>query len=833
MKTTLVSIRRPSFASIRMKRKTLHIALSTFLLVLAHVAKAQTYTNDFENGYTWYPPWENIRIVTDTVFMEQNDEDAVAIDTVLQRYCVCHPDQEFGLGFSYEFPDSLQGNNLNLAFHADYRFPDTLAEGQLAFSIKRLGKVLFWQSYDLKSYANEPAEWFSVSVNLNFPADHLPGSTIQFYLWNEHQQHILIDNASVTLTPWTMPSFLLGIRHDSITDDSFVLRLHDSLQTPLTYPIGVLTEYILDGDSISEFHLFTEKGDLTMAVSGIDTTFLILLSEPKDTPELVIGSHFFKECLLLRQAIVVPFIDSTVTVYRRNMKTENGTPKGSPTEWEVKRRTENGKLPQREYYLDREGFKVGEGERSVISYHQLDISSTQFDADNGVAYFNLNYWRDHPLIHYPLSDTLDNVFEDRSSCQVYDGMEWTHFIPLHIGKDVQHLPRIMPIPFGYESGIIFTEHADWTDIRTHRAVLFGSEKITKAKDAVGGFVYYGIPVTKSVFYNNPDQVTNEGITQGAFKGLHSTIKTDREFEKLLKQLHKLDFDICLHTPEQYTTTPNNLKEALDYMQRHFKSTTWIDHGYNNGITHNREDMVCDGLNRQSEHYAASQWRRHGIKYLWNAYYEENRMESWSFNNNLTQPYPGFGDALPNRQITLLTENGERRTESPQFFTWCTPATLEASTDADWDYFFSEERLQRLVDNHGVYINHTYPAWVWPGRTFWTYDADSTIVALPGMNRALERIARLRDEHKILPMTVKTYLDYYSKLLKVNYSIIDSDHIQLKNIGGEEIKGFTLLCPTPIRFEDNRYYEFRKSGNEYYLWFDLKTNDQVTIRIINN
>ena len=357
-------------------------------------------------------------------------------------------------------------------------------------------------------------------------------------------------------------------------------------------------------------------------------------------------------------------------------------------------------------------------------------------------------------------------------------------------------------------------------------------------------MYYGIPVTKSVFYNNPDQVTNEAISRGMFKGLHSTIKTDKEFKKLLDQLYKLGFDICLHTPEQYTTTPSNLKEALDYMQRQYKSTTWIDHGYNNGLSNNREDMICDGLDRQSEYYAAYQWQRHGIKYLWNAYYEENRMEQWCFDNNLMQPYTGFGDALPNRQVTTIvgfdyfsgsisTGNlppTQHRLSSPNLLTWCTPSTLEAVTDDEWDFYYSDERLQRLVDYHYVHITHTYPAWVWPGRTFWTYDADSTIIALPGMNRAFERIAALRDAHKMLPMTIKTYLDYYSGLLRVNYEIIDEEHIRLFNIG-DEVKGFTLLCPSPIRFEDNRFYEYRKSGDAYYIWFDLKPNDEVTLKIV--
>ena len=157
-------------------------------------------------------------------------------------------------------------------------------------------------------------------------------------------------------------------------------------------------------------------------------------------------------------------------------------------------KTENGGLSQRAYYLDREGFKVGEGDRTIISYHQTGISSTQFDAVNRIAYFNLDYWRDHPMIHYPLNDTLENYFEDVSCQQIHEGMQWTHSVTLHIGDDVPNLIRLMPIPDGYESGIIFTEHADWTDIRTHRAVLFGSEHITDAKDATGGFVYYGIPV---------------------------------------------------------------------------------------------------------------------------------------------------------------------------------------------------------------------------------------------------------------------------------------------------------------------------------------------------
>ena len=779
--------------------------LYTILLLIAGLAaKAQLYSNDFENQYNWYPPWMNLKIVADSTALTGS------------YVCSCDSTQEYGLGYGFKAGEVYPHQNINIKYEFLFKTESATPQAVVSFSIDDETGNKYWNAYSLSSFVNDTSLWSRVSLDLNFPTDYIGNGKISTCIWNREKENLWFDDASIEITPWKMKSYL-GVRSEELGVRS--------------EKYGMLTEYIIDGDTISEYHPFTETESGEWKVeNGILSTALSIDSAQLSTLHFQLSTSFHREGKLLRQALVVPFSDSTLTVYRRNMAVDTS-------------------LFQPEYYLDREGFKVGKGDHTVISYHQTGISSTQFDAVNKVAYFNLDYWRDHPMIHYPLSDTVIDYFEDISYRQVYKGMQWDHFITLYEGNDVPNMPRIMHIPYGYESGIIFTEHADWTDIRTHRAVLFGSEKVTKAKDAIGGFVYYGIPVTKSVFYNNPDQVTNEAISRGAFKGLHSTIKTDKEFKNLLKQLYKLDFDICLHTPEQYTTTQDNLKEALDYMQRHFKSTTWIDHGYNNGLSNNREDMVCDGLDRQSEYFAASQWQGHGIKYLWNAYYEENRLSQWCFDNNLTQPYYGFGDALPNRQITVLTENGtaqpspterevKRKTEnspfsvfSSPFYTWCTPSTLEAVTDTEWDFYYSEQRLQRLVDSHNVHITHIYPAWVWPGRTFWTYDADSTIVALPGMNRAFERIAALRDQHKMLPMTIKTYLDYYTGLLLVDYEIIDEEHIRLTNNGPEEVKGFTLLCPSPIRFEDNRYYEYRKSGAFYYIWFDLKPHDQVNIRLV--
>ena len=786
-------------------KKAVRWFLVMLCLALGLHAQAQHYANDFDNQYTWYPPWTNIHILADSS----------------QVVTYCDSTIEYGLGISIAMPDSLIGQNLHFAFQADFRFPDTLGSGELVLSITRQDEGVFWQNYPLNTYANDSAAWFPVHFEINLPADRLSESTINFFVWNQEKSTIHIDNAVVDLTPWTMPSFLpeTEILREMPSEDDFYLQGLDG--TPLSYPIGMLNEYILDEDTIVEYYPFKSvdvekdplKGYHYIAVSDIDSTNLLLWH---DHP--VVFTNFHQSCQLLRHALVIPFIDSTLTVYRKNMAIDTT-------------------LFQPYYYLDHEGFQIGTGKRSVIAYHQEMISSIQLDAVNRIAYFNLDYWRDHPLIRYPLNDSIVDQFDDISCHHIHAGQSWTHFLTLSIGNEVKDLPRIMPIPKGYASGIIFTEHADWSDLRTHRATYFGSETITKAKDATGGFVFYGIPVTKSVFYNNPEGITNTVASKGAFTGLQATIKTDKEYYRFLRQLYDLGYEICLHTPEQYTTTRDNLDEALRFMQRKFKSASWIDHGYNNTSRNNREDLVCDGLKQDAECFAADLWRRYGIHYLWNAYYEENRMEQWDYDNNLTQPYPGFGDALPNRQVTSIAgyDYGKYSLDSPGFFmpqptflAWCTPSTLEATKDSDWDYYYSEERLLNLVNSHNVHITHIYPAWTVPHRSFWTYDADSTIVALPGMNRAFERIARLRDEHRLLPMTVQRYLDYYSGLRGVEYEILDDRHIKLT--ANKDLPGFTLLCTAPIRFDDNRFYEYRKEGNQYYVWFKLKAYEPVIIEI---
>ena len=736
--------------------------LTCLLALLASLAKAQSHANDFENQNEWLSPWLNLHIVSESDSLAEN------------HVCLCDTIHEYGFGFSIEAGTDFPRHGVHCHFAFDFRSPDTLADAVVVFSIAD-GNKPYWNAYPLSDFEPDSTGWAHANFSLNFPSDYIGEGSILSYVWNKGRETLLFDNAELEIEAIYSPSYLPEIKIDSLKKQS-----------------------ISEGDFVLVVEYINAHGDTVSDPSVAESHVRI----GKDFPfRIVTETRFKKAVKLLRLAYVLPLPEGEITVYRRNQHIDSTNFQPS-------------------YYLDREGFTLQNNSLGLSTYHNIGISSLQLDTEHRTACFNVDYWRDHPLLHYPMRNDTSDVFEDISYREVKAGEVLTGEFNLYPYAP-SDLPRLMPVWDGYQSAFIFTEHADWTDLRTHRAVLFGNEHITMPEDAIGGFCHFNVPVTKSVFYWNPDNVTNAKTSAGRFTGLVASIKTDNDFYKLLKTIKKEGFEICLHTPEIYTTIPSEFPKAMRFMRRQFGTKSWIDHGYNNGPDKNREDMVCDGLLSDSPFFAADLWHKNGVRYLWNAYYEENRMETNNFDGHFVQPYDGFGDALPNRQITTLP-NGDK-----DFLLWSTPSTLEVNEDKDWYYYFDSTRLQRLVDQHNVFITHTYPAWTDPWRGFWQYNENGTVEAMPGFNFALEQLARFRDEKKILPTTVEKYLDYYEKLQNVDYQIISKTAIALAN-RGEAIKGLTLLCAKPI-VVDGKAMDFRKVDEGYLVWFDLGRNETVTIR----
>ena len=769
------------------------------------------FENECENSM-----WKNIRrIENDTAYSGK-------------YVCECTPDMMYAFGINFNVDNSIGKSNASMSVSMMIN-ARTLLNSKFVVSIEKDNKTILWKSFPLSDGFIAENQWYENSFSFNIPNDLLKNSKFNCYILNDSKEYFKIDDFCFNLKYFNLPAYIKNVKEYDIPKDLRNIENSDNINllysekekqiliaddenNIITKPLSLYYSLIINGDTLemqnSRFDLTTSSRHFITLLQPcrISASDLYIRTENNNV-NFNLETKFNEDVKVLKLSLIIPFLNDDFTIYRRNPFVDSCD-------------------YQDVYYLDQEGFSLNFDERQLNLYHPDNVSSIQLDVKNMTAHINMDYYYDHLLMRYELLDTVD-YYVDNSSTFVKKNSSIKSSFTMSL-TDKTYLPRIMPVYDGYESAFIWTEHADWTDIKTHRATYFGSEDIKNIEDATGGFAYYDIPVTKSVFYNNPDSVTNYEKNPD-FPGLHSTIKTDDSFFDFLKQLRDNGFDICLHTPEQYTTTIDNLKEALSFMKENFASPSWIDHGYNNGIISNREDLVCDALDSTSQYYTYDLWKENGVKYLFNASYEEMRPRpfvNYIFENNLMRPYPGFGDALPVPKISRLYSY-------PDIMLWSTPYTLEPGENWGWNYYLAQERLDKIVDFRYVFITHFYAPWVQEKRGYWE-TKNGKIVAKDGLNDALQRIALMRDEHLLLPMTVADYMTYQQQIRNLEYRVNEDGSVTLKNNNNETIKGLSLISVKEMSLANAKSFNMRKTKNdeEYIIWFDMKPNEELLI-LINN
>lgn len=739
--------------------------------------------------------------------------------------CECPINKTYAMGFDLMMDDSI--GNRNALFNIDVKLKsEKQPEAKFAFSIERNNEIIFWDAFPLTDgYVYN--EWYESSFVLNVPNDVLKNSKLNCYFYNLNKSHFYIDDFDLNIRLYNLPTYVDEIvqyeqpEHiEEICSTKTInilysekenrLMLANDNKKQISKPLSMFHSLIVDNDTVelqsADWGLLTDVNEDNVLKFRNENDMLtteLNISFKDDDPNVnfSLQSKFLKDVNIIKSSLIIPFVDDDFIVYRKNMFVD----------------TVN---LQDVYYLDNEGFSLELENKQINLYHPDNVSSVQLDTKNSIAYINVDYFRDHFLIRFPLCDTSDYYVDNSAAFMKKGSVDSSSFVISLTDKTI--LPRIMPIFDGFESAFIWTEHADWTDIKTHRATYFGSEDVEDIKDAVGGFAYYDIPVTKSVFYDNPDSITNYDKNND-YAGFHSTIKTDSLFFDFLKQLNDNDFDICLHTPEQRTSNRESLSEALSFMKDNFASPSWIDHGYNNRVFSNREDMVCDGLDSTSPYYVYDLWKENGVKYIWNSSYEDELpFNNYLFYNNFVRPYPGFGDAFPLPRISL-------HPSYPDILIWFTHYTTEHEEKWAWDYFFSQERLDKIVDFRDVFIAHIYAPWVEEYRGFWEI-RDGKTVAKEGFNSALEKIARMRDQNLMLPTTIADYMKYQQQLRDLEYRVEKNGDVVLKNNGDETIKGLSLITAKEVELDKLKYFNKRETsaGNEWIIWFDMSPDEEVKV-----
>lgn len=746
---------------------------------------------------------------------------------------------QYGLGLEQEFPKYLLRKNITVLISGWVKSSTINNTAVYVITLENNNETILWKGIPLSPYFNEKNRWNFFSDSILIPANLTIGSKFKAYLWNQNIGSTTgIDDLRIEFKPFNNPTFIPDITNltNEKTDAKSINVLFSNNYYSIIYSSKSRLIRVVDNrniDLINKIFYYCERDikgknynlelkwrfvgsnnirdgiQLNFKVSDHNCRLKLVIICNDNSPEIkfTIEEKYSKKQTVNRESLVFGYSSVLDEVYRNNRKLD----------------TNNF---QTEYWLDKQGVKIGEGQNSLIIYHTPDISSLQLDTEENLLYANLDYEKDHPFFRFPLNPDSSDWKKEESASEYKKSGKRQYQFSLFAGPNPGTLPRFMKNSSGFEATYIWTEHADYTDVKTNRATYFGSEVVTHPDSAIGGFVFYDVPVTKSVFYDNPDSITNYDVSNGAFPSLESTIITDTLFSEFLFQLAEKGNDICLHTPEQFTTTPKRLEQALLYMQINFGSPSWIDHGNNNGPQNNREDLICDGTLKDSPYYTIDLWNKYGVKYVHNAYYEElNTYKEWQFESSLEKPYSGFGDFFPKPDYY------KHPTRSKNMIHWTTTSALFVKEPYLWDYLFNINKLQKLVDTRAVEINHTYPPWVDPKKGMWTYDADSTIVAQPGLNRALANMAQLREEGKLNICTVADFLDYRTAIDSVEYDFLPDGRIRLTNNGDSNIKELTMVAKTKAVTVDGLIPNQKKVDDEIIFWFDIGVGEMKVIRVV--
>tara|TARA_B110001452_G_scaffold149392_1_gene124337 strand:+ start:149 stop:2593 length:2445 start_codon:yes stop_codon:yes gene_type:complete len=740
----------------------------------------------------------------------------------------------YGIGAQIPVTKKIKNKNIEVGIHAKVKKEELSASSSFNFQIELNDSIIFWSGSEVNT--KTPNQWDKWSKRIKIPRNFtLSGMKFKMYFMNTDSSNVYIDDFKINFSELLTNSYIPFVDSNLHSEkpekiDSVLYRniffsiclgenkniiLLDKEKSLIFNNIIYTTEIYIN-DSVSE-HLSSSKFIIkkilpnTITLQTINENckinLNILVNDSSRTINFYTETSFLKNTNLNREALVFNYSSEVSEIYKKNRQVDK-------------------EVFETEYWLDNQGVKIGESDNTCIIYQPKDISSLQINTQNKSLVVNLDYYKDHPLLHFPILDSAKNEFNDISSSVYRKHETRTNNFSFLIGIDNDFFPRVLKNPNGYISTYVFTEHADWTDIKTHRATYFGSSEIKKAEDATGGFMKYKIPVTKSVFYNNKENYMNDDKrNNSSFNSPIASIKNTNEMLEFLLELRNNNCDICLHTPDQYTTTKENLKEAAVFMKETFKSSTWIDHGYNNGIENNRENIVCDGLNKRSKYYSIDILKSQGVSYFWNCYYEDvypfPDNEFYSF---IGSPYHGFGNNFPTPDFW------SHNTRASNIFFWKTTGVLEPKNK--WNYFFNIQRIEDFVRNYSVEFNHCYPAWIDAKKGFWTYGDNEELVVNLGFNETLKLLNSYRKNGLINITTINKIMNYWIQQKGVEILNIQKNTYKVTNTLGKKIYGYSMAINSDSVYVNNEIPKHKYYINDLIFWFDLEANETKTITTLH-
>lgn len=728
-------------------------------------------------------------------------------------------ESNFGGGWQGSFPDSLSGKTIRVILSA-FIYADSLARPVIAFSLDKEGQNFYWHSLSLNDSLCDN-KWHQVIDTFLIPGDFTAKyCNVKTFLWlSNGTGKAYADNISLQFRKAHFNSFLPNLNYDS---NAIGKSLNfKSAEVKFNSTNELLSLSLNKVSLFKSIRLLTEWCNENNRDTGVLFSNLSFVKTFNDT------MYFESDNELIKSNISLVINDSTL-VFNSSVNFKlNTNLKRLALVFEFENKA-NKLLSNDGFWMDNVEDEYWIGNGALAFSHasgnwitQNNSNFTSLQVQNNFAVFNLDYSIDHPLIHFPLrKDAKRGVYEDRSCSKVLKNESMKAELTFQKINNATKVPTLSKFPNGFESAYIFTEHADYTDLRTHLAVCFGNDSAINLKNCKEGFVGNNIPVTKSIFYSNEDKVNNsESLLD--FNTPIASWKENLEFRKLIDELYKMNWDIALHTPDHYTTSAATMTEALGRFKEKYNSSTWIDHGYDNGPADNREDLMCDALVTGSKNYSLALWQEFGVSNVWNSWYEDQKeIKVLGFDQHLQINYPFLNTSCPK---PLLFKH---KSLSANITHWLSNSIVDYDSPQWWSYYFNKNVLDRLCINKGIVINHCYPARVKEKQFFWIKEGNVFKIH-PEFEKILKLLNEYQSANLIWLCTVKELISFKERLESVGLSYFKNS-VRVTNKGLKDIEGLTLVIPSEIALNYKEGFSQRKTmTGETMLIFNLKAGQTIS------
>jgi len=278
----------------------------------------------------------------------------------------------YGLGVEMLFPEEKRGKNTLLEIEGWVKSDKANAYSIFVFSIEKQGKTVFWKGIPLSPLLAEKSKWFRFYDSVPIPANLTSSGKIKAFLWNAgRKQKIGIDDLSISFREKESKSFFPEFNSTDYSQRTYPEKLLFSNDYYSVLYQQYKNQLMIRGRGeeqiINDFRYFLDyfstvgnKHELEKlefagskqknGITVLKFTGKTLVNKMKlevicreASPEIGfnVSEKYTKTCTVSRSAILLDAFAGSSEIYRFNRKSDKDN-------------------FQNEYWLDKEGIKLGD-----------------------------------------------------------------------------------------------------------------------------------------------------------------------------------------------------------------------------------------------------------------------------------------------------------------------------------------------------------------------------------------------------------------------------------------------------------------------------------------